>query len=170
MNKMKYSPILFSGQEVQAILEGRKTQTRRIIKPQPDPTQTGWEWAGTRPKSDRASGAVATMGADALASMGQALSRCCPFGQVGDRLWVRETHAWVDDCGWVYRATDPDWETTEGWAWRPSIHMPREASRITLEITGVRCERLCEIPTSDAISEGINGKNPFVWVVSFIRL
>lgn len=153
-------PILFSTSMVQAILEGRKSQTRRIVKPQPvqqvmgggpfeamkslgisdDPL--GWTWKGTR-----------------WMPWPESILNMSPYGKTGDRLWVRETWAYVDfageDNGYVYRATDPDWETTEEWRWRPSIHMPKAAARIWLEVTEVRVERLQEISEEDAIAEGV---------------
>jgi hypothetical protein len=169
---------------VRAILEGRKTQTRRIFKPQP-----AWH---------------------DISATKRYFFLDSKYGNVGDHLWVRETFQWVDmgdDSGYVYRATDPDWETTEGWTWKPSIFMPRAASRITLEITNIRYEELIEISENDAIAEGveqwpdgnykhygktpgkytfarfsyqslwdqINGEgawaqNPFVWVIEFKRV
>lgn len=90
---------------------------------------------------------------------GHSLSAKCPFGAVGDRIWVRETWARYnidhDSHDMAYRATTPeDWP--EGGCWRPSIHMPRWASRITLEITDVRVERLNGISETDAEAEGID--------------
>lgn len=195
---MKEKPILFSTPMVKAILDGRKTMTRRVVKKfedngfmilEPDPSY-------------------------------------CPYGQPGDRLWVRETwrpaydkelyccvefrsnasrikpaagslsedqgHRFADDC--------PDVPSIHA-KWRPSIHMPRWASQITLEITGVRVERVQDISEQDARDEGaspitenktvsgvfrsgfrllwdsINAKrgygwdaNPWVWVVEFRRV
>lgn len=142
-------PILFSGPMVRAILESRKTQTRRPIKGAPLGADCGLFakdsavfFRGTTPESP---------------SVGAPIR--CPYGVPGDRLWVRET--WQDWCPtWsggrthrpAYRAT-PD-ERGEPLRWRPSIHMPRWASRITLELTGVRVERLQAIDEAGAICEG----------------
>lgn len=132
---MKERPILFSGPMVRALLAGTKTQTRRIVKryevragmPQP-------EW--------------------------DSLLRLCPYGQPGDRLWVREAWAEVRPRGIPWPATmtvyrEADNRTDYGGPWKPSIHMPRRASRLTLEITGVRVERLQDISEADALAEGI---------------
>jgi hypothetical protein len=131
-------PILFSTPMVQAILKGQKTQTRRVVK---DPHAID------------------------LLEMGQpnnALSLCSR--RPGDILWVRETwqHTKVlnlhptDDCyGYVYRADGQPWEDYEGWTWKPSIFMPKEACRIFLQVTNIRVERLDAISETDAIEEGI---------------
>lgn len=129
--------MIFNGEMVRAILDGRKTQTRRIIKQQPVMYEPGQ------------SVHVSDMINDALR---------CPFGQVWDRIWVRETWARYnidqDIHDMAYRATPPaDWP--EEGRWRPSIHMPRWASRLTLEITGVRVERLNSISQEDAQAEGM---------------
>jgi hypothetical protein len=153
---VKSRPILFSGPMVRAILDGRKTMTRRVVKPQP-PTEVesvfrpfpsephNWQGYGD--------GVIHWYG-------------LCPYGVPGDQLWVRETWARDDEDGaLMYRAdlgrnADADaWEQgrIEGvprYRWRPSIHMPRRCSRITLEITGVRVERLQEISGEDAKAEG----------------
>jgi len=151
----KEHPIIFNGPMVRAILAGRKTQTRRVMKPQPDPdgkVDVG-EIGSTR-------GFAYVRGSRG----GRCTKIPCPYGQPGDRLWVRETWALTDQAGYheadawpVYRADDPDWETMEGWRWRPSIHMPRWASRITLEITDVHVERLQDISAGDAAAEGVDG-------------
>jgi hypothetical protein len=146
---MKERPILFSGPMVRAILAGNKTKTRRVMGPQPHdafaPVSNGVRWYDN-------SGA---------GKFGDQTIYRCPYGVPGDRLWVRETFSSTEqegahpsDAEWVYRATDTDWETMEGWRWKPSIHMPRGASRITLEITGIRVERLQEISQDDALAEG----------------
>lgn len=144
----KERPILFSGPMVRAIREGRKTQTRRIIKPQPD-------WI--RP----------AVGADGVAhgycGSGPNDGISCPYGRPGDVLWVRE--AWAplvvgNERDFIYRADHhAGLEKRDGdQKWKPSIHMPRIACRLILEITGVLVERLNEISGDDAVSEGIDSE------------
>jgi len=193
---------------VRAILDGRKTQTRRVVKPAPPSwvSQVGFsaltpdrhiEFRGHHPEHGPSCKFLP-----------------CPYGTPGDRLWVRETWAagacadelspselhaptWLRANGglWYQAGPDPDRAglVSRRGRWRPSIHMPRWASRITLKITAVRCERLQEIDDHDAMREGvsptgdtdgayvapfkelwgkINGadsweNNPWVWVVSF---
>lgn len=126
---------------VRAILEGRKTQTRRVVRPQP--------------VGDIVHGA----GDDWFATNADQQWRC-RYGEAGDRLWVRETWALHPDehpseAGVLYRATDPGWDDAKtGLRWKPSIHMPREASRITLEVRGIRVERLQDVSREDAKAEG----------------
>jgi hypothetical protein len=192
---MKERPILFSGSMVRALLAGTKTQTRRVAKPVRHPDL----------------GNVYAPGALVLEHEPQhVIDRCCPYGRPGDRLWVREAfmHEPADFC-WeagvsipcrpaetVYRADFPNSQPGEGW--KPSIHMPRNLSRILLEITSVHVERLQDISEADALAEGvphslnlpggrfarenfehlwwtINGdgsweSNPWVWVVEFKRV
>ncbi len=153
---MKERPILFSGPMVRAILEGRKTQTRRVVKAKHLPFVE-----------------------DLLGGLldGKWNQRPLPYGQPGDRLWVRETfrcNGWATDLATIfYKANEHNSYTemceqfpvegkkrlpTDG-RWRPSIHMPRWASRITLEITGVRVERLQDISEDDAKTEGADPVN-----------
>lgn len=152
---MSDRPILFSAPMVRALLAGTKTQTRRVVRPQPSPELLA-DYAEIR----------ATRGSTRTDA--QALSECipCPYGQPGDRLWVRETWNQFDGwAGYLYAADydgwgigpndDPDHVPDHAVRWRPSIHMPRAASRITLEITGVRVERLQDISEADAIAEGV---------------
>ena len=157
---MKERPILFSGPMVRAILAGTKTQTRRVVKPQPQGNDlhictNAYDWQAC--EDGFLHGLIAgDHGYDAL-------SFRCPHGAPGARLWVRETWAYErdgtgcpDDTGILYRATDPGWDDEEtGLRWRPSIFMPRSASRILLEITEVRVERLQAIREEDARAEGI---------------
>lgn len=158
MQIRKERPILFSAPMVRAIIEGRKTQTRRVVKPDPasdiNPilVDGAWQWATRESR------------------------RACPYGEPGDRLWVRETthrrpmlHLLTGEPlapkydGGAYSADDEDVLTPEGfdigwWYSRkvcPAIHMPRLASRIDLEVTGVRVERLQDISNDDARAEGI---------------
>lgn len=144
-------PILFSAPMVRAILEGHKTQTRRVAKL----TDTGRVKAVGSPKNWHVDDPAATL--------------ACPYGQPGDQLWVRESfsfheapinpyflppdapgeaigiHYWADG--------NPEWGNWD--KPRPSIHMPRRASRISLEVTGVRIERLHAITEADARAEGV---------------
>ena len=166
---MKEKPILFSAPMVRAILDGRKTVTRRVVKPQPageirrgEPDFNHWidtkYWERQNQKENRG---IGTRGF------------ACPYGQPGDRLWVRETFSgpWCMEAQDGISAAPPSkWgESSRIWYWadgepaygdwtrpRPSIHMPRWASRITLEVTGVRVETLQDIDLADALAEGIS--------------
>ena len=219
----KERPILMTTESVKAILDGRKTMTRRVIKPQPIYDRYSYF---TILRKGRETG-------DTQNFNNGCYPHFCPYGQVGDRLWVRETFVLESDAEYGYsedelkrigvdrpiktedggldwgvyhliphyRATEPepnivapDQDTYDDKTrWAPSIFMPRWASRITLEITGVRVERLQEITDTDVDEEGvvynpqatnapqafkelwdsINGKkypwlsNPWVWVIKF---
>lgn len=142
-------PILFSAPMVRAILAGTKTQTRRSVKP-----PRGYRWLDL---------AVGTMVNDGGHKKHISDLRS-PYGEPGDRLWVRETWAYGthamnakrdEDGPFVYAADNYGTQGRLCDRWRPSIHMPRAASRITLEITGVRVERLQDISEADARAEGI---------------
>lgn len=156
---MKERPILFSAPMVRVLLDGSKTQTRRICKPAqlyglshvievPDPQERGQVYNGSHFGDEEGD-----------------VQFACPYGGRGDRLWVREAFARIDGQTrpWIetdYRATYQHGDRlgdTLGIKkrWTPSIHMPRHASRITLEVTGVRVERLGDISEADAIAEGI---------------
>ncbi|SDO28514.1 hypothetical protein SAMN04487957_10550 [Halomonas shengliensis] len=150
---MKERPILFNGEMVRAILNGRKTQTRRVLKPQPD------------------SGIQYNPCAQHGVLNGKGNPLVCRFGQPGDRLWVREAHAFVPEPAYrrstgIYQQINPaddyeacvyreNFDRSRSFPWRPSIHMPRWASRITLEIVSVRVERLQNIDAAGASAEGI---------------
>ncbi len=158
-------PILFSAPMVRAILAGTKTQTRRVVKPPRGYPQYSycdpfamppavWWWNGEHERVG--------------------VRQECPYGVAGDLLWVRETWAkapTLNPLEYHYRADRPDYELEQErearrlapklskqyseWRWRPSIHMPRRASRITLRVTSVRVERLQEIGEDDAKAEGV---------------
>lgn len=159
---MRERPILFSGPMVRAILAGSKTQTRRIAKPVKHPDL----------------GNLYDAGALVLEHEPQhVIDRACPYGQPGDRLWVRESfmdlrgtgveHYDGDGCRqrYAFAADSPPGSYADetrkdyGLKWKPSIHMPRSACRLVLEITGVRVERLHKISEADARAEGC----PFTW-------
>lgn len=178
---MKERPILFTGAMVRALLDGTKTQTRRVVKPQPD-------FASARVALDGDVGGTHVVYDDDFGGIGLKRGSFtafvlpnihCPYGTPGDRLWVRET--WLedpeDDGTWHYTSYmsckgSPLSEIPrkfqkpehciyrEGWdgvdvRWRPSIHMPRWASRILLEIVAVRVERLQDIGVEDIEAEGV---------------
>ncbi|MGK5004119.1 hypothetical protein [Janthinobacterium sp. LB2P70] len=172
----KEHPILFNAPMVRALLDGSKTQTRRIVK------KVGL--AAPAPQSV----------IDGAATYAGGMVAHCPYGQPGDRIWVRETwgvisHAWDEACNlidWapdrpataisempfgqgyysghvIYAADgafewsgDDDGDGDPRSAWHPSIHMPRRASRILLEIVSVRVERLNDCSEADAIAEGVH--------------
>lgn len=160
---MASRPILFSGPMVRAILGGRKTQTRRTLRGTPSLTGQPEQVDGQTPHICGDSGWHFRRGD----------GRCewhiaCPYGQPGDKLWVRETWGARDIRGCSapriadidtvndrveYRA---DGMPDDGRHWFPSIHMPRWASRLTLEVTAVRVERLQAITEEDAIAEGVD--------------
>lgn len=149
---MKERGMIFNAEMVRALLDGRKTQTRRIIKdctvgrdPISKFIKIGKKFIGCYPED-----------------VPELIRECCPYGVPGDRIWVRETWARYNidqnTHDIAYRATTPaDWP--EEGRWRPSIHMPRWASRIVLEITDVRVERLNAISPEDAESEGLERTN-----------
>nr|WP_314637870.1 hypothetical protein [uncultured Janthinobacterium sp.] len=166
---MKEHPILMNAAMVRAVLDGSKTQTRRALKRQPDYPII----IATEPHTNRYQIGEREPVTEA------ALLRASPYGQPGDRLWVRETFGYVSprrataphsECKIEYRAdlapgcTDRpgQWPIDECKGdperprWRPSIHMPRAASRILLEIVSVRVERLQDISDADIEAEGID--------------
>ena len=181
---MKETGMLFKAPLVRAILEGRKTQTRRVATPVKHPDL----------------GNLYTPGALAMGREPQhVINRACPYGQPGDRIYVHETFSQHPEWGQLaFRADGEEFEDADGWLWepkwQPSSQMPKKLARIWLEITGVRVKRLQDISTEDCISEGLNttlreydaevnlrdqfqelwestggdwDANPWVWVVDF---
>lgn len=175
---MNIKPILFSTEMVQAIIEGKKTQTRRIVKPNPEGpaaiypgisfckahvneyAQLRYTWEYKSPSGE-------------VYGDGSGYCNHCPYGMIGDILWVRET--FVKACQWngdgemlslkyYYRAdnnwSNMDWydeksdSTTSSPKWKPSLFMPKVVCRLFLKITDIRVERLQDISEQDAISEG----------------
>lgn len=223
---MKERPILFSGPMVRALLAGAKTQTRRLVRPQPKGRLNPWTDA-SEPGDVYVDGRVPVMCVESRgrnkrdAGELSLLPVESPYGDPGDRLWVRETWLYVgpgsgsdlpeyvaeradpknhkgEHC-W-YRG-DPSWDQGDpsSLRWTPSIFMPRWASRLTLEVTDVRVQRLQDITEEDATAEGVapqfkrkahgphqqafmelwdslNAKratwdsNPWVWAVTFRRI
>lgn len=146
---MKERPILFNGDMVRAILRGQKTQTRRPVMPQPFRTPPGtlhgWEW---------------NLHGKNVIWIAEAYLKCCPFGQPGDRLWVRETCAENGVTAMaIYRASDHIIPNGIKFRWTPSIHMPRRLSRITLEITDISVRHVQDITEEQARLEGCPWSN-----------
>lgn len=165
----KARPILMTGPMVVATLADLKTQTRRLVKfrefGRSDTPGYDWHFRGTRRGATR--GSAACLWQDLRHSD---LLDLCPYGRVGDRLWVRESLVMRADSTWTYKADGAVVSLPEGhpdtcwmlsWAlhqqrdYCPSIHMPRWASRISLELLNVRIERLQEITEADAVAEGL---------------
>ncbi|MBK4945603.1 hypothetical protein GZ053_08125 [Klebsiella pneumoniae] len=235
---MKERGMIFNGEMVRAILDGRKTQTRRIMKLQPKPSKSrpGDFWFSSKKLESMVHVSDLAPGNSPIADYHLFIQEhCCPFGAVGDRIWVRETwgvvsheldedgriQPWTPDrpataihempfgngyySGHAIYASDGDftWGDDDGYedgrsCWKPSIHMPRAASRILLEITDVRVERLQSITLGDICKEvgcglydfrpatygfqvweelwkSIYGAenwqaNPWVWVIEFKRV
>lgn len=159
-------PILFKDEMIRAIMEGRKCQTRRIVKGAPTTevghrlicSDNGWNWQADQ------EGVYPSLHREIDDPMQ------CPYGKPGSRLWVKEVYGYkIRSVGGTpryervaYRATDPDAVSCydcngkeQPLLWQPAETMPREVSRITLEITDVRVERLCNITESDAEAEGV---------------
>ncbi|HHT0211601.1 TPA: hypothetical protein ACTW3P_001313 [Klebsiella michiganensis] len=175
---MKERGMIFNAEMVRALLDDRKTQTRRIMKPQPEPCPRGGHWWPSNVFKTMLH--VEEEMQNGKGGWGGLVGDACPFGDVGDRIWVRETfqgplfdYDLMDNyckdptpfekpefC--VYKADGvpaPEFYDADDelhCCWRPSIHMPRWASRILLEITGVRVERLSAISEEDAEAEGID--------------
>jgi len=174
---MTERPILFSGPMVRALLDGRKTQTRRGVKPQPE----FYNPADGFPLSDGRNTSVSWRNTHIAP---ETLPLLCPYGKPGDVLWVRES-CWVygkwhpnglnkrGGQRWRFEAIGREaifenpgyekvahWGGGKGWAHRPSIHMPRWASRISLRVTDVRVERLNDCSEADARAEGIEHLGP----------
>lgn len=171
MTTVKERPILFSGPMIRAILDGRKTQTRRVVKPRFGGKIIGWGGQG-----------VAMESIGIIDGCENIKANLCPYGKPGSTLWVREAWAETDlydgtpviayksggyvpigkdgqdrdrlIMDWASRSADPDWHVDK---WRPSIHMPRWASRILLEVTDVRVQRVQDISESDCWAEGCEG-------------
>lgn len=231
---MKERGMIFNAEMVRAIIDGRKTQTRRIMKPQPEPCPRGGHWWPSNVFKTMLH--IEEEMQNGKGGWGGLVGDACPFGDVGDRIWVRETwgavsheldedgriQPWTPDrpatvihempfgngyySGHAIYAADGDftWGDDDGYedgrsCWKPSIHMPRAASRILLEITDIRVERLASVSDEDAGKEGYPADpspfggpmdkwlwfrqlwdgiypeqsfkhNPWVWVIEFKRV
>lgn len=194
---MEIKPILFSTEMVMALLDDRKTQTRRLITPQPDSdvpikkvphyTEIEKHWGKF---------CVTTKDGESVLIK--------PKYKVGDIMWVRETYQHtnilnlnqIDEYyGYVYKADDieENWSSIEGWRWKPNIFMPKDACRLFLKVTGVKPQRLQDISVDEIKAEGVNwtidyypnlmqlwedlwvsingidswNQNPYVWAYTF---
>lgn len=184
-------PILFNTEMVKALLDGRKTVTRRIVKPQPENAHMIMDVA-----KDVAEFMCGKIENGYCIDFSE--QRKLPY-QPGDVLYVRETFGWLsEENKYVYKASDFECVAIDGFKWSPSLHMPKEAARIFLRVTNVRVERLQEITEEQAVKEGCVGlgvfdstawnafidlwnstlkkdsdctwmHNPWVWVIEFER-
>lgn len=136
--QIKERPILFSGEMVRAILDGRKTQTRRVVRFHKD-----WD------------GETVFRHSFKYQKLDGTVWRIPSRFHVSDRLWVRETWGYEFGCGYLYRASHGHMTPGDN-RWRPSIHMPRAASRIILQVIDVKIERLHDITEDDAVKEGVD--------------
>lgn len=185
---VKEHPIFFSGPMVRAILEGRKTQTRRVVVPQP--TGYGLKWI-------EHDGFSAWQDDGVMLDEYPPCQRLCRYGEPGHRLWVREKWSGNGDDA-VWYAADANYPSSVIKKWKPSIYMPRAASRITLEVLTVKVTQLKHITAEECLKEGIgepgdtrlevwskfaklwdaiNAKrgygweaNPWVWAIEFKRV
>lgn len=151
-------PILFSGPMVRAILEGRKCQTRRLAKFKPLEAGLSLGFSGLSAGHFRtgvpSSGSVLYSRGRGGVWQQRTAPLHCPYGAPGDRLWCKET--WGPCAGGVVYRADSLTGCPDGGRWKPAIHMPRWASRLTLEVTDVRLERLQDISEEDIRAEGID--------------
>lgn len=164
----KEHPILFSTAMVEALLDGRKTLTRRVVKSEKvDIFTEDIKFGYTTFTPEQHISVRGKWYDNGEARYGESFVKC-PYGQPGDTLYVRETwqHTrWAlnmsltdENSGYIYKASENgrDWEQNdENWKWKPGIHLPKEGSRIWLEITDVRVERLQDISKEDAKAEGL---------------
>lgn len=189
---MKERPILFSTAMVQAILADKKTQTRRVVVPQPP-------WCGDVCVPSKLDGCWNFYSSSQPRAALRNMPIKCRYGKPGDRLWVRETFAYLTDYDGQYLLgeerkafykADGERYQPQLSRWRPSIHMPRRLSRVTLIILSNRIERIQGITEADALAEGFASredfralwdtlnakrgfgwdKNPWVWVIGFRRI
>lgn len=149
---MKVVPMIFNTEMVKALLDGRKSVTRRPVSPKPTPAERGYDWWPSKK----------------FESIKEMVSDACPIASIGDLIYVRETFRLFnhsDECGCSDYCSCPPSGTPVYFAtcgsdseskWKPSIHMPRTASRLTLKVTNVRIERVQDISEEEAIKEGIN--------------
>jgi len=149
MKLLNFHPILFQPEMVAANLDGRKTETRRIVKPQPECINSQM-----MPMKEFLN-KLETMDKKGLKTVknntGGFVFPDCPYGQPGDILWVRESFAKISDNHFIYQAN----EHQQSMSWKPSIHMPKQACRMFLLLKEVNVERLQDITEESAIAEGV---------------
>lgn len=155
---MKFIPILFSTPMVQAILDGRKTQTRRVIKG--FTAEVNGKYINFEYKTSKLKMSVGNVTFKNLNKPFLGIVEESPYGVPGDILWVRETWHEVKKSNfnrnipYLYKASSHETKV-ENYKWKPSIFMPKQACRLFLKVVSVRVERLQDISEEDAISEGV---------------